>query len=611
MHFKATILALAIGLGAFANVFAIPPEHILSGYTGLFIGKNTDHVERMIDALSANGFNSIDVKLQDGRRTYDIDGRKAKLKGLIDRAHVKGLAFNVYLYPVPGDGGRKPEWDEHAALPCPVDAQGCAIPNAFLLTESKVWKRLFFHGLRYAELQSELGFDSLRFDIETISLAVSYDDATWRGYVANRRELDASMPVAQRRAALDAKGLAKDYEASFLKNVTTAVADFVGALRERSPKIVLGYMPADYHPLSVCFDDTLATNDVPAILDAWDLYNGGGYASSVKERAEAAKKRHPMNRFVAWIRPNTYAVGTIASAAYHTAANVDGYSMWSLMMLDDAIAVKPKSMALPKGVTGTDYLREYGRANAAIRKDIAEGTLSTPMRIAPIKIRPLVAPLKWDAIDFPAIGPEGDGTGDDAAVILRNAQTIYIYAKIGQEIRVTIEHLAGSKRPLALQYALLGEKCGLLRNEAVSPGGDETFAVWAPETGLYALRITGGEDGQAWYSIKVHAPLHWTVDARRGTYLFRPQTVFVPGADCGNRTLHVVSTPAEAYRLFLNDKLERDVVRTPISDFDLPDGIVKVSFRESLATKYGENFNITFPEGEAGWVYPIKERRLR
>ena len=394
--------------------------------------------------------------------------------------------------------------------------------------------------------------------------------------------------------------------------MTAAVAEFVRKLREIDPTIELGYMPAEHHALAPCLDATLAADGIPAWLDAWDMYNGSGYVPSIRARAEAVRKAHPMNRFIVWLRPNSYRPADIAPSAYHAAANTDGYSMWSLAMLDDAMKHSP-GMALPGTFTGADYLSEFKRANAALRDDMAAGTLDNPIRIPSVKVKPLVAPLSWEGLKVPALKPVGDGTGPDRAITLRDPRTVFIYAQAGQSIRVTLGHLAGAARPISLQYALLDSKGSLLRNEAVNPGATETFAVAAPETGMYALRVSGGSGGQAWYSVKVAAPLHWAVDARDSAYLFGLQTFYVAGTnkDGGNSTLRIQScSAAECFRVALNGGIAREIVRTPVVDIALPSGVVKVTCTKSPVSDYAQNFWLSFPEGETPFVFPVRERRL-
>ena len=610
---RSLIVGMAVAAFSALPVYALSrPERVMSGYTGYFLGgASRAHVERMIDALGANGFNAIDVKIQQSLRKCDIDGHVPEVKSLVDRAREKGLKFNIYLYPIPHHARRVQEWPEHATLPAPVDAGGHMVSNAFLLTDPAVFGRLFHHAFRFAALRRELGFASLRFDVETLLLNVSYDDANWVAFCAAEAMFSPSTPVAERARALSEKGADGRYAAFFQARVTAAVAEFVRKLRAIDPAIELGYMPAEHHALSPCLDTTLAADGVPAWLDAWDMYNGSGYVSSIRARAEAVRKAHPMNRFVVWLRPNSYRPADIAPSAYHAAANTDGYSMWTLVMLDDAQKRSP-GMALPGNFTGADYLAEFKRANTALRDDMAAGTLDNPTRIPSIKVTPLVAPLSWESLNVPALRPVGNGTGSDRAITLRDPRTVFIHAQAGQPIRVTLSHLAGAVRPLSLQYALLDGKGTLLRNEAVNPGATETFAVAAPETGTYALRVSGGSGGQAWYSVNVAAPLHWAVDARDRAYLFEPQTFYVVGSgmDGGNPTLRIQSSAAECFRVALNDGGARDVVRTPSVDITLPSGVVKVVCTKSPVSDYAQNFHVSFPGGGTPFVFPVKERRL-
>ena len=133
----------------------------------------------------------------------------------------------------------------------------------------------------------------------------------------------------------------------------------------------------------------------------------------------------------------------------------------------------------------------------------------------------------------------------------------------------------------------------------------------APASGTYALRVSGGVSGQAWYSVKVAAPLHWAVDARESAYLFGPQTFYVAGTGMGgNPTLRIQTSSDECFRVALNDGVARDVVRTPSVDFAMPSGVVKVSCSKSPVSDYAQNFHISFPKGGTPLVFPVGERRL-
>ena len=119
------------------------PERILSGYTGLFLGGKSSHVEKMIRELARCKFNSIEVKIQHKFRSMDLRGHADEVARLAKLANEKGLIFQIYLYPIPYNGIRHKEWAEHAKLPAPVDADGNTVENAFNLSDPAGWKQLF------------------------------------------------------------------------------------------------------------------------------------------------------------------------------------------------------------------------------------------------------------------------------------------------------------------------------------------------------------------------------------------------------------------------------------------------------------------------------------
>ena len=591
------------------------PSKILSGYSGAFLGhpEQFERVKRTLDDMSKAGFNSYDCKIQQSRLACDLDSHVAEVADMVQYANERDIVLQFYLYPVPFDGKRNDELAEFRELPHPIDANGIELKNQFMIADARVWKKLFYHAYQFARHRREIPFAALKFDIETIPWVTSYDDATWRRFCAEDPRFDAATPILNRHRAVLEKGA--DYERFFVRMVAAAVKEFVDELHAIDKTMSLGYMPAreGNGGYADVFDVVLATPDAPAVIDGWDMYNGGGYRQKVKDHADNVKRRNPNNRFVCWFRINSYEAQDMTSSAYHTAANVDGYSMWSMSMLTGGKVNSDHQ--LPKGMKPCDYFKAFGMANMAVRADIAEGKAkcaATMTRIPYVEAKPLVAPLSWESLKVPALKPVGDGTGQDRSITLRDPRTVFIHAQAGQSIRVTLSHLAGEARPLSLQYALLDGKGTLLRNEAVNPGATETFAVVAPETGTYALRVSGGSCGQAWYSVNVAAPLHWAVDARDRAYLFEPQTFYVVGSgvDGGNPTLRIRSSAAECFRVALNDGGARDVVRTPSVDIALPSGVVKVACTKSPVSDYAQNFQISFPGGGTPLVFPVRERRL-
>lgn len=584
------------------------PARVMSGYTGYFLGgMGREHVEKMIDFMGENGFNAIDVKVHSSLpKKKLIDNCWQEVKPLVDRAHAKGLAFNVYLYPF--RRRKVAALPEFAALPCPVDALGNKMDTTYLMSDPGSWRVFFSEALRFAALRKQLGFDSLRFDVEVLPMnnPTSYDDGTWSAFCAENPGFDPATPASGRLAALGAKNAKAKYAEFHNARVKAAAVDFVKTIRAIDPEIELGYMPARPEALCGILAEILAAPGVPAWIDGWDLYNGSGYRPAVKARAEAMRKANPENRFIAWICPNRYKPEDVASSVYHAAVNTSGYSIWTLGMLDDSHRY---SKGLPKGATCADYWAAFKKANEALRADMAEGTIEKGTRIPYVKVKPMVANLSWDGVKAPALVPAGDGSGENAAVTLRNTHNVFVYAKAGEPMNITLKHLAGEKRPTGLQYVLLSPSGKMMRNEAVTAGEKHSFSVTAEETGVHVLRATGGDIGGApWYSVSVAAPLHWAVDASKEAYMFRATKFYVDGADAGNPRMHV-RMHQSCCKLSING-VERELVRLQDADFDLPPEVAEVKISMSEAG-YGENYFISFPGGKSRLVFPVKERRLK
>ena len=246
----AVAFAVAVAGGSVSSLSAAParPARLMAGYTGYFLGASRDHVDRMIDRLAENAFNSIDVKVHSNyRKKKFIDGHWQEVRSLVDRAHEKGLLFNVYLYPL--SGKRVPQWPEHAALPVPVDAMGNRIEASFLMSDPATWKTFYSEAIRYAALRRQIGFDTLRFDVEILSLHMSYDDGNWAKFCAANVGFDAATPAAGRAAALDAKNARKAYAAFFVARVKEAAAE--GLVNLKGHRLAGGMRASIYNAMPV------------------------------------------------------------------------------------------------------------------------------------------------------------------------------------------------------------------------------------------------------------------------------------------------------------------------------------------------------------------------
>ena len=607
------MMMASLAAGAGVEDGAKLPERLLSGYTGHFLKgevKVPEHHQTIFAAMGRAGFNSVEVKIQQARAPHmDVFADRDEIAALVAAANAEGLVFQVYLYPEPGHARRTESRERHRQLPAVVDAEGQAVGHSFMLRDIRVWRELFHHAYQFARLSRELPIAALKFDIETIATLISYDDDTWKAYCLRQPKFSASLPASERHTALLAVGALGDYEQTYAADVALAVKQFAEELHALNPSLVLGYMPYRDSWIGQGFNTHLATPAAPAIIDDWCMYNGGGFSETVVANHNRVRAFNPNNRHVPWFRVNSYEAADLASQAYHAGAATDGYSMWVMTMLDEATN-KRKGYDLPGSATAADYFEAYGKANAALREDMAAGTLGTPKRIPWQAAKVMVPPLEYRDLVIPSLAPAGSGdvnTGT-ADFVLRNQQNIFIYARTGESIQVTLTHLAGRQRPIALAYALLDARQNVLRNEAVTPDSEDAFKVIAPATGVYALVVTGGIGGQAWYRIRI-GNAFFAVDARQSAYFFRPQTVYVPGRDRGNAVLKVALQETESHIHSLNDGEKVHVKRQGPVSIDLPDGIVKVQFEESPVS-WSQNFILSFPKGRMPYVYASPERLL-
>lgn len=521
-----------------------------SGYTDFFIGSNAagkrydvGNIHRRIDILGDNGFNAMTCfvySYSNDPAGYRLEPEKEVLKGLIDHAHRRGLTFNVYLYPHPVSPKRE------------------LLDN---LDKAETWRTMYPHLMQWVRLRKYLGYESLRFDIEPISLTKKWDEA----------------------------GKAR---------IQAAVGELVGDIRAVEPDLPLGFMPAEHHPLSEQFERVLATPRAPAFCDAWDLYNGCSFLEKIAQGARRVKELNPNNKFIVWMRINSYNVGDVAATLYQSAKATDGYDLWSLGMVDPGCDkwCTPGDFCLPAGTKPQDYHRAYAKANAAL----ASG------REIPFKeVTPIVPPLKFETVRFPKKGEPFAALPSENSLVLCGHEVIFVRAKAGDTVAVAMKHLAGQARPLALHYAFVMPDGSVLRNESIRPGAGVTWSASVPADGIYAVVASAGTGGQAWWSVGVK-DLPWCVDARQGRlYLFGPQSIRVPGRKMGNPAAANVNYSTQAYRWRVGGKGDwAEVIRGNGSQtFKTEDGPTLIEFRDVPGVAYTQDFWISFPEGRMKYVF--------
>ncbi|MBE6358520.1 MAG: hypothetical protein E7057_04650 [Lentisphaerae bacterium] len=598
------------------------PERIMSGYGGHFLGQQVEngHIWRMIGKLGEQKFNSIEVKFQQtlppGVRKVQVDKFKGDIAKLYNHAKSRGLLFQIYLYPASNAGKRFVAWEEHAACPAVVSADGLEIPDVFAINDIRSWRALFEHAYSFAKIHKEVPFASLKFDIEVTPFIYSYDDATWGRFCAANAGFAADTPAAKRAALLKEKNAEALYKKFFEDEVGKAIKTFADELHAIAPELILGFMPSHHGVFSELMEKNLATDKVPAIVDGWELYNGAGYEDYIRKNAARAKKNHPNNRYVTWLRPDNYDAEDIAIHAYHAGANLDGYSIWVLWMLDEA---QPKS--IPKGLNAAGQLAAFGKANNALRADMAAKTLAKTQRIAFKKAKTKVAPIVYKDLVIPTLKPVGSGNmaGSVKQYILREQQVTLIYAKAGENIDVTLAHLAGKSRPTGLQYAVLDQQKNILRNESLTYGTRASFQIQAPHTGTYALVTSAGWGGQSWYSVEVKTPFAALLagfgkanNARNSSmiYLFSPQKVFLPGKAAGNPGFRFETTDNESWHLAVDKGVVQKLKRPKKLQVSLPDKAVTEVLFGKADVDYSQNIFLYFPGGKNPLIFFGPERTV-
>ncbi len=486
------------------------PDRIASMYTGWIAPNQEDRdlqanvVEGMLDPLAEAHFTAFYAKFQGLRdRAFDLSDPEqlARVRLVADACAERGLALVAYTYHHPHHGRNPERFPEHTGLPPLVTAEGKVFEDRFAMANDDVWRHMSGEVLQLAEASLEMPIAAVGIDIEHfMGFPASYDDLAWPDFAAERG-FDADMPAAERGSFVAEQGLADAYSEWYFERWDAVIQRWCEAIHAINPDLSIAIMPA-HHTSRITgpFCVHGGTERAPAIIDNWGMYNGSGLTDDLLVQQDEVKALNPNNRFVLWFRPDSYRPEDIRVQAYHTLRKTDGYCNWHINML------------LP-GADADDAEREaaavrwqaYSDGNEAALADIAAGREEPSIPFVPVE--PMVAEMDLDALaalPIPQLAPVGDGTGEDEWWPTRDLQQVLIYAEGGERIAVGLRHLAGARRPLALQYVLIGPDGAVLRNEAVAPGGEDEFSVDAPATGTYALWVTGGAGGQAWYGVNVH-----------------------------------------------------------------------------------------------------------
>ena len=588
------------------------PSRILSGYNGIWLDRSSipQFVNDFLDPLHAAGFTACGLKIHPANIDLTAPEQLRRLREISHAIHERDMLFLAYVYPHPHHGHRDPVQD--ASLPPFVRADGTAVEDRFSLIHWPTWRKLFDNTLQLAQASNELPITAVRVDIETIANSgISYDDQAWARFAADA-QLSPGVAAPDRAGLLREKQLFDRY-AQWFKDQLNAIAQrYEREMHALNPELMLGYMPAYpgwfYDP----FTRHLATERAPAVIDNWTMYNGEGFNEKVLAEQTRVKAMNPHNLSIPWFRVNSYRPDDIAVQAYHAGFATDGYSNWTMGMLGPDHKALPSGYQLPQPYTPSDYYAAYRRANTQLRADLAAGK-TEPLGIPFRPVTPLSPPLTLDNVRVPQLQPAGDGTGEPQWLVLRDQRVIYVHARAGESIEVDVRHVAGDSRPVALQYAVIDAQHTKLRNESVMPGATESFTCTAPETATYALVVTGGEGGQAWYGVRVHNQ-HMGVLAEPAYFFYTGTfSVWVSRSHPTNPARVKVHTPKS--QLFTAAFNNAPAIEGNEVTFDLPRNraaavLVLGKPAEVPAGIYTQDFNISVEGAAEPYLADGPERRL-
>ncbi len=507
----ALAVCLAVLCGASAPVHAeavlpgksVLPAKILSGYFGFWVDRESEiPIDTYADLMEKSGFNAVQIKIQPTNLDLSKTDQMNRLSHAVNAFRSRNMVMLAYVYPNPYDGTRNDKLD--GDLPPFVGADGQVVANRFSLIHWPTWRKIFNNAFELARASRDLPISGVLFDLETLhNDGISYDDAAWRSFVLLHKELNADTPAKQRLAALTATKLDRAYVDWFRSELLSVAHRLERELHAENSSLVLGMMPASENPFYTPFITALATAQTPAIMDNWCMYNASGYDKEVLKEQQRIKSANANNLFIPWLRVNNYRPADVTVQGYHAIKNTDGYSSWSLGMLVPGKGPIPMMYQLPADYKPADYWQAYQRANEQVRQDLASGvTAASGIPFEPM--RPLLPVLKYEDIKVPDLRPSGDGKGVPQWLSLRDQQTLYFYAQAGEAIRIDARHLAGNRRPIPLHYVIMDSANKVLRHESIAPGDLEKISITAPHSGTYALVISGGPGGLAWYGVRIY-----------------------------------------------------------------------------------------------------------
>lgn len=602
------------------------PRKIAAMYTG-WIAPNQegrdvqkDIVEGMLDPLAQAHFTAFYAKFQGiGDVLFDLTDPEqfARVQLVAEACQERNLALVAYTYHHPQHGRNPARHADYAPL---VLASGETVEDRFGLANQRTWWLMTDEVFQLARASLELPIAAVGIDIEVLLGALpSYDDEAWVDFAAEHG-LDAALPAEKRGPLVAANDMLDDYRRWYEARWDALVKRWCERIHAINPDLSIAIMPAHLeHWLVRPFIVHAGTERAPAIIDHWGMYNGSGLTDELLAIQRQVMELNPHNRFVLWFRPDSYRPTDIRVQAYHTLLKTAGYCNWHIGMLlpgEDASDQERRE--------AQERWQAYAEANELALADLAAAREEPSIPFQPVT--PLVAQLNLEAFGdeaVPQLTPAGDGTGEDQWIPTRELQQFLIYARAGEKIDVDIRHLAGQARPLALQYLLVRPDGEMLRNEAVAPRATESFSVDAPETGTYALYVTGGSGGQAWYAVRIHNRWHAFPFRSEGEDYARffyaralgPLDLWLTRSDAHAPARLIVATARnQAIRVQVGDGEAQDVLGEPVT-FDLPPGDEPVRVHLEAPVRLPEGFYVQFVKLQVeGAVYPYlavaPQRRL-
>ena len=621
------LLGITVTLAAtdFNQIPPRMPAKYLAGYSWYDLGSN--RVDKMTEnyfiPMQRAGFNNIDLKMFQNRPGNRIDLSRpeifAELKRLVQAANDHNLLFTAYVFTEPFHGHRSiKEYPRHAELTAFVDENGMTVDNLFCIIDYDVMRELYNNAYELATASTKIPIGAVKFDIENVfNSGVSYDDHSWNRFCKENPSFNAAVPADKRLAILKAAGAEQKYKDWFILQFEKLVRRIADELHAINPKLSLGVMPAIDGWGGIAFAKNLATAQAPAFMDDWSMYDGNGYDRDfVQKRQAEFKALNPHNLYIPWLRLNSHQALDLPSQLYACITETDGYNVWAMHMVDPTFT--EPGYELPNGNTYGEYYTAFGLANHAWR---------TNKPIEYKKLKATAQPLDLK-IKIPELKPFGNGTGPTPGFVLRDQQTAYIYAEAGEPICAEITHLSGAAKRVAIQYVVLDRNGNKLRHEVVLPGDEkhensEKIAVTAPYTGVYALTLSGGIGGLAWYRLAIYNK-HYAFEVQprcsedaRGIYLFYQagsfDVYFLRNGLTGSASIVGGKRAGMVfdYRFGIGPKT---TVAEPVYTIDLPgEQVVKMTFSrpEHLKqTQYMQDFIFYTKGAVVPYIYDNPERAL-